>query len=197
MIVECKNCESKVDSIVLYSGPDSGRLLKISLAKCPICESPLVVGQTYLQTGPDTSEWVDTKRLWPEPNDYLHPSIPPQVRDSLLEAQKCYRAKAFMACVVMCGRTIEAICCPHTQEENLSRGLKALKEKGIIDGRLFEWGDSLRQERNIGAHATRIKTSREDAGFALDFATAICEYVFVLSAKYNAYQMRKKKSRKE
>ena len=73
--------------------------------------------------------------------------------------------------------------------------LEALKEKGVIDGRLFEWGDSLRHERNLGAHATGVKTTREDARDVLDFAIAICEYVFVLSNKYTEYKERKSKAK--
>ena len=97
----------------------------------------------------------------------------------------------------MCGRAIEAVCIQHTKEKTLYKGLKALKEKGIIDGRLLEWGNSLRYERNLGAHATGVKITRDDASDVLDFATAICEYVFVLSEKYNNYQERKKKEAKK
>jgi hypothetical protein len=91
----------------------------------------------------------------------------------------------------MCGRAIEAMCVAHTGEKTLHRGLQALRDKGVIDGRLFDWGDSLRQERNIGAHATGQKVGMQDARDVLDFATAICEYVYVLSDRYDAYKKRK------
>ena len=53
-------------------------------------------------------------------------------------------------------------------------------------------GSHFRHERNLGAHAfTGTKATREDARDILDFAIAICEYIFVLSAKYDAYQKRK------
>jgi len=96
----------------------------------------------------------------------------------------------------MCGRSIEAICIQYTKEKTLYKGLQALKDAEIIDGRLFEWGDSLRHERNLGAHATGVKTTKDDARDVLEFAIAICEYVYVLSNKYNAYKERKSKSTK-
>ncbi len=198
MIVECNNCESKVDAEVLGSNDDCDPVTceqyRISLTKCPVCKATLVAGQSYCQTGYATWEWTDARRLWPEPHDYLSWSIPAEVKTSLEEARKCYNAKAFSACAVTCGRAIEAICVLHAKEDNLHRGLKALKERGIIDARLAEWGDSLRHERNLGAHASGVKPSRDDARDVLDFATAICEYVFVLSEKYNEYKERKEKA---
>ncbi len=72
------------------------------------------------------------------------------------------------------------MCLAQSKEKNLHRGLIALRDNGIIDNRLYEWGNSLRQERNIGAHATGMNVTRDDAVDVLDFALAICEYVYVL-----------------
>ena len=91
----------------------------------------------------------------------------------------------------MCGRAIEAMCREHTSESNLYKGLQALRDRGIIDGRLHEWGESLRKERNLGAHATGEKVQRSDASDILDFATAICDYVYVLADKHASYLKRK------
>lgn len=201
MIVECNNCNSKVDAEVLGSNdeyhPEQGGGCRFSLTKCPVCGSTLLAGQDYLQTGPDSSEWSIATRLWPEPDNYLHWTIPSEVRLALDEARKCCKARAFMACTVMCGRAIEAICLEHTKEKSFAKGLKTLKDDGIIDGRLFEWGDSLRLERNLGAHPTGTKTTHDDARDVLDFAIAICEYVFVLSEKYNKYKERKDNAKKD
>ena len=106
----------------------------------------------------------------------------------------CYRARAYSACAVMCGRAIEAMCNAHTNEKTLHKGLAAMRDSGAIDGRLFEWGDSLRQERNIGAHASGQTVSRDDANDVLEFAAAICEYVYVLTDRYKKYKERKPKS---
>lgn len=50
----------------------------------------------------------------------------------------------------------------------------------------------MRKERNIGAHAIETEIKRQDATDILYFAVAICEYLYVLTDKYNAYLARKK-----
>ena len=72
-----------------------------------------------------------------------------------------------------------------------------LKDKGIIDGRLYEWGNSLRERRNIGAHATDEEIIREDAIDVLDFTIAICEYVYVLTEKYEEFKAREAKRKQK
>jgi len=195
MIIECNYCESKVDAKVIGSHediePEYGELSRISLVECPVCHLSLLGSQVCNEYEDSKIEWDDATRIWPKPDNYLHWSIPDEVRNSLEEAQICFKAKAYSACAVMCGRAIEALCIQHTKEKTLYRGLKSLKEKGIIDARIFEWGDSLRHERNLGAHATGVRTTRDDASDVLDFAVAICEYVCVLSEKYKNYQKRK------
>ncbi|MET9019898.1 DUF4145 domain-containing protein [Actinopolymorpha sp. NPDC004070] len=45
-----------------------------------------------------------------------------------------------------------------------------MKERGLIDGRLHEWAQSLRVLRNEGAHYTGSQVSREDAEDALELS---------------------------
>ena len=54
-------------------------------------------------------------------------------------------------------------------------------------------GEALRNRRNIGAHASDENISREDASDILDFTIAICEYVYVLTQKYDEFKKREKK----
>jgi hypothetical protein len=82
--------------------------------------------------------------------------------------------------------------CRHfgTKRQTLFEGLKELHERGVIDKRLYEWGDELRKHRNLAAHATGANFNLIDAKDLYDFATAICEYVFVLTAKFEAFKNR-------
>ena len=73
----------------------------------------------------------------------------------------------------------------------MGEGLKKLKAATIIDDKLFEWGDALRNERNIGAHAGEATVSRQTANDLLDFTLAIAEYVYVLDDKFKSYKERK------
>lgn len=91
----------------------------------------------------------------------------------------------------MCGRAVEGICKDKVQAKYLAEGLNGMKAAKIIDEKLFEWGEALRNERNIGTHAGEATISFQDARDVLDFALAMAEYVYVLDDKYKAYKHRK------
>ncbi|MBL7185494.1 MAG: DUF4145 domain-containing protein [Phycisphaerae bacterium] len=196
MIIECPYCEAKVDGEVKgeheYCHPEEGPPFKAVLLKCPVCSNALLGGSDWEQTGPDIAEWSELTRLWPQQESHIAWEIPAIARNSLIEARMCYKAKVYNSCVVMAGRTLEGVCQHHsTKDWRLAGGLKELKEGGIIDDRLYEWGEELRKHRNIGAHASEDVITKEDAKDLLDFAQAICDYVFVLNAKFNRFMERK------
>ena len=162
--------------------------------ECQVCHGTMVGHADLMQIEIDKWDYTKPIRLWPNPSKNLDWRIPTSVRQSIEEARKCFSAKAYSACAVMCGRSIEALCKEHGSKKwQLAQGLKELKDKGIIDGRLFEWGEALRNRRNIGAHASDENISREDASDILDFTIAICEYVYVLTQKYEEFKKREKK----
>jgi hypothetical protein len=72
----------------------------------------------------------------------------------------------------------------------LAPGIKELHAKGVIDARLAAWAEALQKARNLSAHASGEKVSKQDAQDLLDFASAICEYVFVLTRQFEAYMKR-------
>jgi hypothetical protein len=68
----------------------------------------------------------------------------------------------------MCGRALERICRHYnTKSKILAKGIEELLDRKIIDDRLYEWGEVLREQRNLGAHATEGKISRIDAVICL------------------------------
>lgn len=193
MIVECPQCESKVDAGVLAEAKglevleeDVALPYVVSLVTCPSCKEPLLHYRD--DTGAES-------RVWPPAETLPHWMLPPLVRDSLTEAQKCFKATAFIACAVMCGRALEAVG-RHFKpggNGNLGWNLRELKTAGIIDERILTWGEALRRFRNIGAHPSDEKIDKEDARDLLDFATAICDYVFVLTKKFDEFRERQNK----
>ena len=203
MIIECPYCESKVDGKVLAEHdelPEEGDFpIKVSLLECPICKNAILAYQELYLTSTDRCEYTPAARLWPEPERHVDSSIPELVRSSLVEAQKCYKAKANNACAVMCGRVLESICSEHkTKNKFLAGGLRELLEKKVIDKKIYLWGEALRKHRNIGAHIIKgKKISKEDAKDLLDFANAICDYVFVLTIRFENFMKRKEKSKKK
>ena len=197
LLIECPDCDSKVSAIVLaekdYPPTADYDPFTIYFLECPICHRTMIGHSEPIQVGPNDWEASQPDRLWPKSKRLLNWSIPRAVRKSIEEAQKCFTAQAYAACAVMCGRSLEALCKQHgVKNWQLAQSLKELKDKGIIDGRLLEWGESLRDRRNIKGHATGENISKEDASDVLDFTIAMCEYVYVLAAKYAAFKQREK-----
>ena len=199
MLIECPDCAARVHGKVLAKreyGPTSEYdPRKYVLLECPSCHEILLGMCDYdiftAYDGPEQERWSLPKRLWPDPQKSYDFSIPQLVRNSLEDAKKRFEAKVYTACAVMCGRALEAICNEKTGESSLARGLQKLKSTNQIDDRLFNWGEALRKERNVGAHASEETISRPDAQDILDFANAIVEYIYVMTAKFEAYKARK------
>lgn len=201
VVIDCPECETKVRAEVLakrtYDTEDDDHF-EVYFLECPGCHKTMVGHADEVRLDFDRWEMDSPTRLWPNPKTRLDSSIPKSVQGSIEEARLCIQVKAYSACAVMCGKALEALCKAHGAEKwQLAKSWKELKEKGIIDARLYSWGESLRERRNIGAHATDEDVSREDAIDVLDFTVAICEYVYVLAEKYERFKaretMRKKK----
>lgn len=190
MLVDCHQCEAVVDARMIaqheaYDPEEDPCPFQVHLLECPRCKTTLVVGLYEYEEGLPT-------RLWPSPRRNVSWYIPQEIRRSLEEADKCYRAGAFMACAVMCGRALEGICRHFEVKSRYTRGgLRELREQNIIDARLFEWSEALQSARNAAAHASNETMSKEDARDLMDLGNAICEYVFVLTARFNEFRRRR------
>ncbi|HSY50636.1 MAG TPA: DUF4145 domain-containing protein [Thermoanaerobaculia bacterium] len=191
MIIECHACEARVDAKVVGESrsQDEGEPPWTTyLLTCPGCGCSLVGG------------WYDGEegllpRLWPKMESHLDRLIPEEIRNSLAEATICFKAKAYNASTVMAGRALEGVCRHFgTEKIYLGPGIQQLREKEVIDARLARWAGELQKARNLSAHASGEKVSRQDAQDLLDFVRAICEYVFVLTRKYDNYMSRKTKA---
>lgn len=200
MIIECPTCQAKVDAKKLCDHTSKHEEMDgpytISLLICSRCSQEIFCYQEGYQIDVTEFEWSEPSRLWPNPESYFDANIPDIVRTALYEARLCYKAQAYNACAVMCGKAIEGICRKYGIKRNLSleKGLKKLAEMGVIDGKILKWGEEVRLQRNIGAHPSDENITPEDAQDLLDFAVAISEYVFVLSEKFEKFIQRKNKS---
>ena len=198
MLIECAYCDSNVDAMILGEHKsfriDDPFPFKVTLLECPVCKNAILAGQEFYEVGTDKYEWNDAKRLWPRPEKYLNWNLPKIVRNALEEAQKCYKAKAYSACTVMCYRGLDRICAEYnTKNKLLSGGLKELLNKHIIDRRIYEWGEVIKENCNIDEPPTNEKIFKDEARDLLDFTIAICDYIFVLTNKYESFMKRKEK----
>ena len=193
--IHCPHCEAQVQAGVLgekeYPPYEDSEPSKYQFVSCSQCGTAMVGYCEWEQDEEGGQGWGRLSRRWPQVDQQLHRNIPRIVRRSLEEARRCHSAKAFTACAVMVGRAIEGMCKDKVKAKYLGDGLKKLKAQGIIDEKLYKWGEALRNERNIGAHAGTESVSWQDARDVLDFAHAMAEYVYVLDEKYKEYLARK------
>ena len=97
----------------------------------------------------------------------------------------------------MAGRALEAVCRHYsTKDTYLGAGIKELKDQGIIDARLYEWSEELRDQRNAAAHATNTEISSQDAEDIVTLTYAIVDYVFMLTKKFENFKKRKADEKK-
>jgi hypothetical protein len=132
-LLECPRCEAVMGVTVkgdtVERDEEGDGPWKVTLAACPKCHGTLL--------GVQESNWVDEGwdtpvRVWPSPPLSLNSKIPKAIRDSLEEAHKCLKAKAFTASVVMSGRALEAIgkhFYPSTKERKRPMMLKEVERR--------------------------------------------------------------------
>lgn len=191
MLLDCKYCEAVVDAQPLksyeYFDPEGGVHGKYSFLKCPKCENPFVTLQENYGKG-----WDDPVRIHPSPDTRVNPNLPLPIRTAYEEASLCIKSKAYTASAIMCRKTLEGICAEHgITGGNLVTKLKKMKDKGIIENRLYEWADELRISGNEAAHDVKITIAAEDAKDILDFTNALLEYIFTFRDKFEQYKKRR------
>lgn len=193
MAVHCPTCDSvdvcKPRGHSTFYDPREGPPERWTLLQCSEGHALLVVQCEYSgMTFDDDTPY----RMYPPQERRLSDQIPQELRSAHDEARKCFNAKAYTATVVMCGRTLEGACKKQgAKERTLQRSLDLMKKKGIIDGRLSEWADTLRGVRNAAAHFNASKISRQDALDALAYSEALLDYLYVLKARFEAMKSRR------
>jgi len=198
MLVACATCDATVDakevgSVEVRNPDDFMDTVRFTLLSCPRCDQPVLVSQGA-EMWQDGDKWEqrwdeNPVRVFPNPERRADPRLPAPLRDCFQEALDCNRARLFHAAALMCRKTLEGLCqLKGADKGGLAIGLRQLHEKGIIEARLFEWAQALREDGNLAAHELEARVTREDAVHIVDFTEAILEYVFILSDKFGEYQ---------
>ncbi len=190
MILYCKTCAARVDATMLKDygrgDPSEGPPERVSFLVCPSCWDPFVVTQE--DYGGDFS---DPEILYPQAVR-LNPNLPKRILAAYSEADACFRARSYTAAAIMCRKTLEGLCAEHgVTGKSLVAQLKELRDRSIIENRLFEWADALRISGNEAAHDIGVTVSQEDARDILEFTNALLEYVFTFRDKFDAFKKRR------
>ena len=182
------HCNTMVDrgSAGVYHAAEDEPPERFVLARCTNCRKPLLVNETDYGYGFD-----DAVPVYPAPRQ-LSAAVPRQIRSAFDEARRCLQAKCFIATALMCRRTIEAVTRHHAPStKGLAAGLKKLREDAVIDRKLFEWAEALREDGNLAAHDPTAAVDPRDAADLVDFTEAILDYVFVLHERFERFKLRK------
>lgn len=196
----CPHCEKP--TLATITSETEGQLegeppFLAELARCGTCGNPFLMVEEDWGDGWDGEPVV----VWPRQHRPLSYQIPESLRREHEEARRCFSAKAYTAAAVMVRRTLEGVCVEQGMSASggrakpLFRMLEQLKDDGRIDGRLFEWSQALRVLGNQGAHFTGTAVTREDASDGLALAEALLDYLYVLSAQFEAFKGRRSKAK--
>lgn len=220
-IIDCPNCKAKVgaeqngsaDYFSNAHGEPYGE--RVHVGHCPQCK--VILGGRAEQLafagyqGDEDDVYSDVVRVYPHPpKTFTSYRIPRVLNQSLLEADRSFQAGANMAACVMLGRALEALCRDVLETDKgdkkdgakpkrrvmLGSGIKELKERKIIDDRLYDWSVSLQAMRNLAAHPEDITVSRQDVEDLQAFVYAITEYVYDLTDRYNEFKEREAENKK-
>jgi hypothetical protein len=192
VLLECTTCEAKVDAQVQTSYVVSDEFapsFRVTFAKCPVCNSPFLATEEEDVFGDD---WGEPQRLYPAQEVNHAVTFPKPIQAAYNEARACYSAGAFTAAAVMCRKALEAICREHgVSERTLAASLKVLREQGVVEQRLYEWADALRDAGNEAAHDVSVTVAPEDASDLLDFTLALGEYLFTFRDRFEEFKKRR------
>jgi Domain of unknown function (DUF4145) len=197
--IDCPRCNAIVGAPVLghYSylqdGPDVP--VRYLFARCPGCDAPMVAAQENYGDWDNDLHFDEPSRVLPRPSR-AEAAVPRAVANAYDEAARCLGARAYAASAIMCRKALEALVKEHQiASPNLAAALKAMREQGLIEARLFEWADALRLAGNDAAHDVEGSMSREDARDTLDFTGALVEYVFTFRDRFEEFKRRRETRR--
>lgn len=192
----CHHC-ANATSFYLYRVEEYERLGEVNgyfhFATCDLCNGPAV----FLRVDSDEDPEPEFSRLFPESKNALSCELPEEVARSYREVIACEESAVPLACAVMVGRTLEAVCREHFASEksmSIFNGIRKLYEEGIVSEQLKEWADELRVLRNIGAHAVGEDISVADARESVSFLRAILENLYDLRPRFEQFKARRASS---
>ncbi len=159
----------------------------VTLVACDTCGTAMVLQAVFIE-GPDI--WAEPENVWPNGVPWVA-GLPYEVERAFREAYRCFhQAQAYSATATMARRALELICKEQgATGRDLAKKIESLRQAKKIEGQLFDWAQALRFAGNEGAHGEDV--SRQDAEDVLALTEALMEYIYVLTAKHDAFKSRR------
>lgn len=151
----------------------------VELLKCPACSKLSIWLYTWCDMIDDGSD-ITPEIIYPKTSDSddIPPGLPDNINKALTAAHKVKSIDANAYAVLM-GRVLEMICIDRKAKgKYLADQLQDLAEKGEIPNKLVTVAKSLKDLRNIGAHAALGELTREEIPILGSLCNAVLEYVY-------------------
>jgi hypothetical protein len=189
--IKCGHCGNKTAMTiattfnhVVFSNDETGITMGNSyeILQCPACEKVLL-RKTEYEDDQDPDTWSVTI-LYPTASRAI-PGLPNEIQREY-EAAKLVAATSANAFGVLLGRVLDLVCKDQGADgDSLFERLNDLARKGAIPQRLVDMAHSLRQLRNVGAHADLGSLSTTQVPVLESVCRAILEYVYAAPALLN------------
>lgn len=169
--------------------PDNGPPERFTLLQCPKGHTVLVLQEEY---GSGHRFDDDTPyRIYPPQDRRLSNDIPEPLREAHDEARKMFPREGIHSRGGHVRANARGRACElqGVKERSLQKSLDKMRANGLIDGRLGEWADQLRGVRNSAAHFNSDPITRQDAEDSIAFSEALLDYLYVLTARFNAMKL--------
>jgi hypothetical protein len=125
-----------------------------------------------------------------KPKDQVAQEVPPEIASDFKEALRCHWVEAYKACVVMCGRAIQASALALGAKGNqLIDQIDDLFCNGKITEALKDFAHIVRITRNVGAHPDKDglkEVTVKDAEDIIEFTREFLHHIYVMQAKLDA-----------
>jgi hypothetical protein len=155
----------------------------------------MVIRQTNIGSMAEGDIWDRPYLLFPSADLQANPRAPQLIRRAFEEACGCFRAQAYTATAIMCRKALEGVCFEHgVKERNLALSLRKMRDDGLIDDRLFEWSNALRDAGNDAAHGVETNIEHDDAKDMIEFTNAIIDYMFSFRDRFDQFKKRRAKA---
>ncbi|MCG5217464.1 DUF4145 domain-containing protein [Streptosporangium soli] len=171
-------------------------LASFAVTVCQLCGQVLFLAPEGPEPDPDVDPDTQPPRrarvLWPVTGRPPAETIPAPLTRELAEAAACLRAGAYTMALVNVRRLLEGVCADHGVAGGpLFHGLRELRKRGVIEGRLADWAEELREVGNEAAHMSGRRVVREDAEDAIALAEALLDHLYVFTGRYEEFRRRR------
>jgi len=199
VVFPCRNCGNRTSHLLIHfhsvdipfktGGADAMHPGEIILSdyyilfECKTCRGMSLknVFEADMDYGEDI-QYDRIKYLYPPAKD-LDKDIPDGINLIIEEANKVKQISS-LAYVILIRKVLEEVCKERgIREKNLEKKLEKLVESESLPTIFIEATSKLRLLGNIGAHASKIDITGDDATLIEEFILALVEHIYVLPSK--------------